>query len=88
MLGMVTTENAINTGVKEIAEALGGGIREGSLVFIEGEAKSGKSVLSQYIAWGVLCSRESSVACYTTDGSAEALINQMDSLALYARKDL
>ena len=40
MLRMSTAQEAINTGVKEISEALGGGIREGSLVFIEGEAKS------------------------------------------------
>ncbi len=36
MLGMTTTMDAVITGVRDIAEALGGGIRENSLVLIEG----------------------------------------------------
>ena len=52
MLGMTTTSDATTTGMKEIAESLGGGIREGSLVMVEGEAKTGKSVICQYIAYG------------------------------------
>jgi flagellar protein FlaH len=87
MLGMVTTMDVTNTGLKEIAEALGGGIREGSLVLVEGEAKSGKSVLSQYIAYGILSARECSVAYYNTDGSAEALLTNMDSMSLSVRHD-
>lgn len=87
MLGMQTTANAITTGIREIVEVLGGGIREGSLVLLEGEAKSGKSVLSQYMAYYVLRSRESAVACYTVDNDAEALIAQMDSLSLFVRQD-
>lgn len=87
MLGMTTTEDARSTAIKEISEALGGGIREGSLVLIEGDAKSGKSVLSQYIAYGILCSKVCSVAYYTTDYRVEDLIAQMDSLSLFVRKD-
>ena len=87
MLGMVTTMDAATTGMKEIAGALGGGIREGSLVLIEGDAKAGKSVLSQHIAHGVLSSRECAVAYYTTTDSAEELLTQMDSLSLHVRHD-
>ena len=87
MLGTATTMDAATTGVKDIAEALGGGIRECSLVLIEGEAKAGKSVLSQYIAYGALCSRESAVVYYTMDNSIEDLITQMDSISLYVRQD-
>jgi flagellar protein FlaH len=87
MLGMTTSMDASTTGVREIALALGGGIREGSLVLIEGEAKAGKSVLSQYIAYGVLSSKDSAVAYYTADSSVEQLIAQMDSLSLYINKD-
>ena len=88
MLGMVTTMDAVTTGVKDIAEALGGGIREHSLVLIEGEAKAGKSVLSQHIAHGVLCSRECSVAYYVMNNSTEDLMTQMESLSLYTRHEL
>ena len=87
MLGLITTRNAATTGVKDIAEALGGGIREGSLILIEGDAKAGKSVLSQYIAYGVLCSKDSAVVYYTTDNTVEELIAKMDSLSLYSQQD-
>ena len=87
MLRMSTAEEAINTGVKEISEALGGGIREGSLVFIEGEAKSGKSVLSEHFAYGTLRSAENSVAYYIVDSSIENLITHMESMSLEVRHD-
>jgi flagellar protein FlaH len=87
MLGMRTTVDATTTGVKDIAEALGGGIRENSLILIEGEAKSGKSVLTQHIAHGVLSSKECSVAYYTTEHSAEELIAQMSSMSLDSKHD-
>ena len=87
MLGMKTTDDALTTGMKEIADALGGGIREGSLVIVEGDAKSGKSVLSQHIAYGILCSRDCAVAYYTLDYSVEGLIEQMDSMSLLVKKD-
>jgi archaellum biogenesis ATPase FlaH len=88
MLGMVTTIDAVTTGVKDIAEAMGGGIHEGSLVLIEGEAKSGKSTLCQHIAHGVLFSRECSVGYYTMNSSTEDLMTQMESLSLYTRHEL
>jgi flagellar protein FlaH len=87
MLRMTTTADPIATGVKEVAEALGGGIHEGSLVLIEGEAKSGKSVVSQHIVYGILHSKESAVACYITGNSAETLMAQMDSMSLDAKQD-
>ena len=59
MLGMTTTSDPGTTGVKDIAEALGGGIREQALIIIEGEASTGKSVLSQHIAYGVLNAKQS-----------------------------
>jgi flagellar protein FlaH len=88
MLGMKTTSDTITTGMKEIAEALGGGINEGSLVLIEGETKSGKSVLSQYITYGILHSRDCSVACYATEYSVQGLVDQMDSMSLGIRQDI
>ena len=87
MLGMTTTMDSVTTGVREIADALGGGIREGSLVMIEGEAKTGKSVLSQYIAYGILNSKETSVAYYTIEYDGEGLIAQMESLSLDVKQD-
>jgi archaellum biogenesis ATPase FlaH len=87
MLGMTTTMDSITTGVREIAESLGGGIHEGSLVLIEGEAKTGKSVLCQYIAYGLLRSRDTSIAYYTMEYGDVELIAQMDSLSLSVKQD-
>ena len=87
MLGMSTTSDALTTGMREIADSLGGGIKEGSLTLIEGDAKAGKSVLSQYIAYGVLCSKDSAVALYTLEKTFDEQIEQMESLALDIRKE-
>jgi archaellum biogenesis ATPase FlaH len=88
MLGMTTTNDPGTTGVKDIAEALGGGIKENSLIMIEGEDKSGKSVLTQHIAYGVLHSKGSAVAFYSTEYEAEGLIAQMDSMSLETKHEL
>ena len=87
MLGMATTMDAVTTGVREITEALGGGIHEGSLVLIEGETKTGKSVLCQHIAYGALSTRLSSVVYYSTEKGSEALLAQMDSMSLNVNHD-
>jgi archaellum biogenesis ATPase FlaH len=88
MLGMTTTNDPGTTGVRDIAEALGGGIHEASLVLIEGEAKTGKSVLSQHIAYGVLHSRGSAVAYYSSEYNSEKLIAQMNAMSLDTKHDL
>jgi archaellum biogenesis ATPase FlaH len=88
MLGMTTTSDPGTTGIKDIAEALGGGLRENSLILLEGEQKTGKSVLSQHIAYGVMSSRGSAVTYFTTDFTPEALIDQMDSMSLETRHDV
>ena len=87
MLNMTTSEDSISTGVKEIAGVLGGGIREDSLLLIEGESKSGKSVLSQHIAYGTLRSNNDAVAYYIVDTSAEDMIAQMNSMSLDVMHD-
>ena len=88
MLGMTTTSDPGTTGVKDIADALGGGINEGSLVLIEGEAKSGKSVIGQHITYGILRSKESAVAYYSTEDNSETLLNKMEAMSLNAKHDL
>lgn len=88
MLGMTTTSDPGTTGVRDIAEALGGGIHEGSLILVEGEARTGKSVLCQHIAYGVLHSKGSPVAYYSTDYNSETIVTQMDSMSLDTRHDL
>jgi archaellum biogenesis ATPase FlaH len=75
-------------GTKDIAEAIGGGIREGSLIIVEGGPGTGKSVLCQHIAYGILQSRSCSVAYYSTDHNSEALAEQMESIDMDVRHDL
>jgi archaellum biogenesis ATPase FlaH len=87
MLGMVTTSDPGTSGIRDISVALGGGIKEGSLFLIEGESKTGKSVLCEHIAYGVLNSRESAVAYYSNDCNSEALLGRMESMSLDARHE-
>ncbi|MFC1990683.1 ATPase domain-containing protein [Chloroflexota bacterium] len=87
MLSMTTTEETLSTGIREIAGALGGGVREESLVIIEGEDNSGKSVLSQHLAYGTLSHKNNAVVYYTIDNSAECLIAQMESMSLDVAHD-
>jgi archaellum biogenesis ATPase FlaH len=88
MLGMTTTSDPGTTGVKDIAEALGGGIHEESLMVIEGETKSGKSVISQHIAYGILRARDTAVAYYSSEDNADSLIKKMENMALDVKQDL
>jgi flagellar protein FlaH len=88
MLGMTTTNDPGTSGIRDIAEALGGGIKEGSLMMIEGETKTGKSVLTQHIAYGVLHSRGSAIAYYSSEYGSDALIAQMESMDLETRHEV
>lgn len=88
MLGMVTTSDPGTSGIRDIALALGGGIREQSLIMIEGEPDTGKSVLAQHIAYGILNSKGSPVVYYSTKFNAKGLVSQMESMSLETRHDL
>jgi archaellum biogenesis ATPase FlaH len=87
MLGMTTTNDPGTSGIKDIAEAIGGGFKEGSFTFIEGEAKTGKSVLCQHIVYGILSTKGSSVAYYSSEYHADELVKQMESMSLEVRDD-
>lgn len=82
MLGMATVRNAGISGVQDIAEALGGGLKENSLVIIEGESGTGKSVLSQHIAYGILQGRGAKVAYYSTEYNTFDLMDRMAAMGL------
>src|SRR4030067_3863559 len=88
MLGLTTTRDPGTSGMKNIAEALGGGIREGSLVIIEGEAKTGKSVLCQHIAYGVLTTKVSPVCYISSDYTPKEFVAQMNSLNLDVAREV
>lgn len=88
MLGMTTTSDPGTSGIKDIADALGGGVREKSLVIIEGAPGTGKSVLSQHVAYGIMNARGSAVTYFTTDYSPDGLIRQMESMSMGTRHDI
>jgi archaellum biogenesis ATPase FlaH len=85
---MTTTSDPATSGIKDIADALGGGIRENSLVLIEGAPGTGKSTLSQHIAYGVMNARGSPVAYFATGITPDALIEKMESMSLETRHDI
>ncbi len=63
----------------ELHSKLGGGIPEGSLVIIEGEDGSGKSALTQRLAYGFLLNGHT-VTIISTELTVRDFINQMYSL--------
>jgi archaellum biogenesis ATPase FlaH len=88
MLTMTTTNDPGTSGIKCIAEALGGGIKEGSLVIIEGESHTGKSVLCQHITAGILSMQSSPVAYYSHEFHSYGLHQRMMSMGLNPWEDI
>ena len=84
---MGTSKDTLGTGSKEIAGILGGGINEDSLLLVEGESKSGKSILCQHIAYGTLHSNNDAVAYYNVDNSGEDIVEQMNFMSLDVNRD-
>ena len=80
MVSITTTGGCILTGVKEMDQELSGGIPTGSLVCIEGQSGTGKSILTQYLAYDAL--RAGGNAVVYTENNVKRLINQMSSLSL------
>lgn len=79
MFSATTNMDPTTTGTRAIGDALAGRLHLGSLLIIEGDSGSGKSVFSQYLAYGSLVSGNL-IAYYTTDGDCQDLIYQMESL--------
>ena len=71
----------ISTGNSEIDKKMGGGIPAGSLILIEGQSDSGKSVLTQQLMWGSLYDGFE-VILYTTENTIKSFTRQMTSLSL------
>ena len=71
----------ISTGNSEIDKKMGGGIPAGSLILIEGQSDSGKSVLTQQLMWGSLYDGFN-VVLYTTENTIKSFTRQMTSLSL------
>ncbi|MCS7206870.1 MAG: flagellar accessory protein FlaH [Dehalococcoidia bacterium] len=72
-------QRIISTGNPEIDKKLGGGIPTGSLVLVEGQSDSGKSVLIQQMLWGSL-KGGFTVTLLTTENTVKSLVRQMQSL--------
>ena len=79
-------EARFTTGNVQLDGILGGGIPPGSLTLIEGAASSGKSILCQHIAYGVV-ERGQGVAFFTGETTPKNLITQMSSIGLEVLDD-
>ena len=74
-------KTTICSGNPELDNKLGGGIPLQSLMLVEGQSDSGKSVLLQQLTWGTL--RDGMRVCLlTTEDSVQGFVKQMDSLNL------
>ncbi len=71
----------IRIGKSEMDNKMGGGIPAGSLVLVEGQSDSGKSVLVQHYIGGAL-KGGSKVVCYTNENTVKSLVRQMTSLGM------
>ena len=71
----------ISSGNDEIDKKLGEGIPLGSLVLIEGENDTGKSVFCQQMVYGGL-NQLYRIAYYSTENTIKSMLAQMDSLSL------
>lgn len=69
------------SGNDDIDKKLGEGIPLGSLVLIEGENDTGKSVLCQQMAYGGL-NQLYRIAYYSTENTIKSMLAQMESLSL------
>jgi flagellar protein FlaH len=74
-------KNIISSGNDEIDKRLGEGIPLGSLVLIEGENDTGKSVLCQQMTYGGL-NQLHRIAYYSTENTIKSMLMQMESLTL------
>ena len=74
-------QNIISSGNDEIDKKLGEGIPLGSLVLIEGENDTGKSVLCQQMVYGGL-NQLHKIAYYSTENTVKSMLAQMESLSL------
>ena len=82
MVRVVSEEGYLHTGIAEIDTELAGGINMGSLVFMEGNVKTGKSVVYEHMIYQALRCDGRSVACYITRNSVKGFIGHMASLHL------
>jgi flagellar protein FlaH len=82
MVTLSSLKRLSTSGIKEIASVLGGGIYADSLVFIEGEAQTGKSVIAQYITYDAVATLKGEAVYYTTQKTVSGLVIQMKSLSL------
>ena len=80
MLRVRTTVDTITSGAKEVADLFGGGIRLGSLILIEGESGSGKSILARHLVNDALSAPDQAIAYYATEYGIENIINLMDTM--------
>ena len=88
MLTMMTTQDPGTSGTRSIAESLGGGLQEGSLVIIEGGPHTGKSVLCRHITSGILDSHGTPVAYYSHEFHSYGLYQRMLAIGLDPSADI
>ena len=73
----------IRIGIEELDRGIGGGIPHPSLIIIEGEHGSGKTVLSQYVIKAFL-DNGLRVLSITSEATVKEYLSMMDSLGLKA----
>ena len=79
--GPSESDDTLSLGNQDMDQSAGGGVSRGSLVMVDGEPSTGKSVLCQQISFAAL-GKGDSVGYFTVDDSQDSLMIQMASLGL------
>lgn len=72
-------KNVISSGNTELDSRIGGGLPRGTLALVEGPSGTGKSVLSQQIAYGAL-QQGLRVVMFTSENTVRSMVKQMDTI--------
>ncbi len=83
MLKVSTNTDGLTYGDRKISKLIMGDIQPGSLVLLNGESDTGKSILCQQLSYNVLYNNTSSVAYFTSDIKPDDLLDQMESFSFH-----
>lgn len=84
MLRVSTSIDGLTHGSRRITGLMTGEILPGSLVILNGESDTGKTVFCQQLSYNALSNHICSVAYFTSESKSDDLIDQMESFSLHA----
>ncbi|MDO8568061.1 MAG: ATPase domain-containing protein [Dehalococcoidales bacterium] len=85
MLKVSTNADGLTCGDLRITRIIAGKIQPGSLVLLNGEADTGKSILCQQLSYNVMYNSAGAVAYFTSCKKPSDLLDQMESFSFHVQ---